>query len=93
MDYLPIFCQLQQKACLLVGGGEVAERKARLLMDAGADIMVNAKEFTPQFDLWAQDGKLKQAHGEFSPALLEGIWLVIAATDDENVNDLVYQQA
>nr|WP_304183144.1 siroheme synthase CysG [Hafnia alvei] len=93
MDYLPIFCQLQQKACLLVGGGEVAERKARLLMDAGADIMVNAKEFTPQFDLWAQDGKLKQAHGEFSPALLEGVWLVIAATDDENVNDLVYQQA
>ena len=35
MDYFPIFCQLNNKPCLLVGGGEVAERKARLLMDAG----------------------------------------------------------
>lgn len=47
MDYFPIFCQLQHKACLLVGGGEIAERKARLLLDAGALVTVNACEFTP----------------------------------------------
>ena len=34
MDYLPIFCRLDNKPVLLVGGGEVAERKARLLLDA-----------------------------------------------------------
>ncbi|MDK7222201.1 NAD(P)-dependent oxidoreductase, partial [Proteus mirabilis] len=52
MDYFPIFCQLNNKPCLLVGGGEVAERKARLLMDAGAIISVVAPTFTPQFMQW-----------------------------------------
>lgn len=93
MDYLPIFCQLRQRACLLVGGGEVAERKARLLLDAGADLTVNAPEFTPQFRLWADDKRLTLAECAFSPALLEGAWLVIAATDDAAVNEEVYQAA
>lgn len=93
MDYLPIFCQLQRKACLLVGGGEIAERKARLLLDAGAALTVNAVDFTPQFHLWAEEGRLTLAEGEFSPALLAEKWLVIAATDRLEVNALVYQCA
>lgn len=93
MDYLPIFCQLQHKACLLVGGGEIAERKARLLLDAGAALTVNAVGFTPQFHLWAEEGRLTLAEGEFSPALLAEKWLVIAATDRLEVNALVYQCA
>lgn len=93
MDYLPIFCQLQHKACLLVGGGEIAERKARLLLDAGAALTVNAVDFTPHFHLWAEEGRLTLAEGEFSPALLAEKWLVIAATDRLEVNALVYQCA
>ncbi|MFI8417341.1 siroheme synthase CysG [Serratia sp. NPDC078593] len=93
MDYLPIFCQLQRKACLLVGGGEVAERKARLLLDAGAELTVNAREFNPQFRLWAEQGQVTLAEGEFSAALLAEKWLVIAATDRVDVNALVYQCA
>lgn len=93
MDYFPIFCQLQHKACLLVGGGEVAERKARLLLDAGAVITVNACEFTLQFHHWAEQGLLTLVCGEFVPDLLAEKWLVIAATDQVAVNALVYQSA
>jgi len=93
MDYLPIFCQLQHKACLLVGGGEVAERKARLLLAAGAALTVNACAFSPQFRLWADEGRVTLAEGEFTPALLEGKWLTIAATDRLEVNAQVYQCA
>lgn len=57
MDYFPIFCQLAQKPCLVVGGGEIAERKARLLIDAGAQLTVVALSFTPQFLSWQQAQK------------------------------------
>lgn len=67
MDHLPIFCQLRQRDCLLVGGGDVAERKARLLLDAGANVTVNALDFTPQFQVWADSQMLTLVQGSLSP--------------------------
>lgn len=93
MDHLPIFCQLRNRTCLLVGGGDVAERKARLLLEAGARLIVNALDFCPQFDAWAQSGELTLAPGAFDETLLDDCWLVIAATDDDAVNQQVSDAA
>lgn len=93
MDHLPIFCQLRERDCLLVGGGDVAERKARLLLDAGARLTVNALEFAPQFHVWAEAGMLTLVEGEFDDTLLDKSWLVIAATDDDAVNHHVSEEA
>lgn len=93
MDYLPLFCQLRDRHCLLVGGGDVAERKARLLLDAGARLTVNALAFAPQFHLWAEAGLLTLVEGQFEETLLDNSWLAIAATDDDTVNLHVSQQA
>ncbi|EPE7490715.1 siroheme synthase CysG [Cronobacter universalis] len=93
MDHLPIFCQLRHRACLLVGGGDVAERKARLLLEAGAALTVNALAFAPQFEAWAEQGMLRLAPGEFDATLLDACWLVIAATDDDAVNNQVSEAA
>jgi uroporphyrin-III C-methyltransferase/precorrin-2 dehydrogenase/sirohydrochlorin ferrochelatase len=93
VDHLPIFCQLRDRDCLLVGGGDVAERKARLLLDAGARLTVNALEVVPQFTVWAENGQVTLVTGDFTESLLDTSWLVIAATDDEQVNARVSQAA
>lgn len=93
MDHLPIFCQLRERPCLLVGGGDVAERKARLLMEAGARLTVNALAFAPQFEAWAKEGMLTLVQGPFDDALLDPCWLAIAATDDDAVNQQVSEAA
>lgn len=93
MDHLPIFCQLRGRACLLVGGGDVAERKARLLLDAGAQLTVNSLSFIPQFTAWAAEGMLTLVEGEFSETLLDECWLAIAATDNDAVNQRVSDAA
>jgi len=93
VDHLPIFCQLRDRPCLLVGGGDVAERKARLLMEAGARLTVNALEFAPQFEVWAQEGMLNLVQGPFDETLLDPCWLAIAATDDDTVNQHVSEVA
>ncbi|MCS0542490.1 siroheme synthase CysG, partial [Aeromonas veronii] len=93
MDYLPIFCRLDNKPVLLVGGGEVAERKARLLLDAGAHLTVVAPELGPELAELAANGSIEWLAGEFVPEQLAGKWLVVAATDRREVNALVYQSA
>lgn len=93
MDYFPLFCRLQGKRCLLVGGGDVAERKARLLLSAGADLHVGALHFSSAFRQWADSGEITPISGAFSDAWLDGCWLVVAATDDDAVNEQVAQAA
>lgn len=93
MDYFPLFCRLQGKRCLLVGGGDVAERKARLLLSAGADLHVGALHFSSAFLQWADSGEITPISGAFSDAWLDGCWLVVAATDDDAVNQQVAQAA
>ena len=93
MHYFPMFCLLRDKPCLIVGAGEVAERKAHLLLDAGARLTVVAPQFSETFQAWAADGRLQLVTARFTAALLDGHWLVIAATNDSAVNAEVHAAA
>lgn len=86
MNLFPIFAQLSGRRVLIVGGGTVAERKAALLLGAGADVEIVATQVTKLFAQWVAAGKARRCAEEFSDSLLEGCWLVVAATDDRELN-------
>ena len=86
MDYLPLFANVAQRPVLLVGGGEVALRKARLLLEAEARVTVVAPELHDELQQLQQQGRLTHQADYFQAAHLQGQRLVIAATDDEQVN-------
>jgi uroporphyrin-III C-methyltransferase/precorrin-2 dehydrogenase/sirohydrochlorin ferrochelatase len=90
MDFLPVFHNVRGKLCLVVGGGEVAHRKAAVLIDAGAKVRVVAPELAESFsDLPA----IEHVKARFEAKHLEGATLIIAATDDAAVNKQVSELA
>lgn len=93
MDYFPLFLKLQGQPVLVVGGGDVAERKIALLQAAGATVSVGAPELTEALQAQVAQQTLHWLAGMFTEAWLDGNRLVIAATDDRAVNARVYHAA
>lgn len=93
MDYLPLFADLRQRPVLVVGGGDIAARKILLLQRAGALVMVAARELLPELDEQARAGHIQWVGKTFSPAMLDGVFLVIAATSDAQLNAQVSAMA
>ncbi len=86
MDYLPIFLDLRDRRCLIVGGGEVAARKTDLLLQAGARVQVVAPDLGDGMQALLDAGRITHRAGPFQEADLAGAQLVIAASDDRSVN-------
>ena len=91
MDFLPLFHKLQGRVVLVVGGGEVALRKARLLSDAGGQLRVVAPEVRDELTALAGEGRV-HLRG-YESADLQGVALVVAATDDEPLNARISAEA
>ena len=89
MDFFPIFFDIKNKPCLVVGGGEVATRKAGMLMQSGGLITIVAPELTNTLKELADAGKITHVAEKFRPEHLGEAVLVIAATDDRAANEQV----
>lgn len=85
----PLFADLQGRRVLVVGGGPIAERKTQALLHAGARPRVGAPDLTPRLQAWQQEGRIEWIAGRFDAHWLSGAWLVVAATDDAEVNRAV----
>lgn len=93
MDYLPLFHKLQGRVVLLVGGGEMALRKARLLLETGARLRVVAPWVSDELQslLAAKQGQCVLR--EYQAADMQGCCLVLATTDQPAVNLTIAEHA
>jgi uroporphyrin-III C-methyltransferase/precorrin-2 dehydrogenase/sirohydrochlorin ferrochelatase len=86
MDYLPVFLDLRGRRCLMVGGGEVAARKSDLLLEAGAEVHVVSPKLGDGMQALVDDGRIAHRASGFEESDLDGVQLVIAASDDRSLN-------
>ncbi len=91
--YYPIFLDLNERPCLVVGGGRVAWRKIAGLLECGARVTVVAPRVVDVIVEKAREGELTLWPREFREDDLEGFFLVYAATDQSAVNAGVLDQA
>lgn len=93
MDFLPIFLDLKQQPCLVVGGGEIAARKAGLLVKAQASVTIVAPALSASTQKLVDNQQVHWLEAKFDASQLSQERLVIAATDDASVNEAVYEAA
>jgi siroheme synthase-like protein len=85
----PIFLDLSGRRCVVVGGGEVANRKARKLLQAKAEVVVISPEVRPELESVAAEVHRRP----YEEGDLEGAYLAFAATDAREVNAAVAREA
>ncbi len=85
----PLFMDVSGRRCVVVGGGGVASRKARGLLESGARVVVVSPEVTPEID----DMDVTVERRPYAPGDLAGCTLAFAATDSREVNAAVVREA
>lgn len=93
MNYYPIFLNLEGKTVLIVGGGKVAQRKVETLLECGALVRMAARELTPALEKLKAEQRVAYLGAEFREEQLQGVFMVIAATDHAGLNQTVSQAA
>jgi len=93
MAYYPIFLEMRNRRCAVIGGGPVAEGKVAGLLAAGASVTVISPEVTAELARRAQSGEIRHHAKRYAMGDLAGFDVVFAATDDEAVNSAVTREA
>jgi len=89
----PMFVKLEGRNVLVVGAGSVGEPKIHGLLDTGAGIRVVALQASESVREWARAGAITLDERAFTPADLDGVFVVVVATSSREVNEQVFREA
>jgi precorrin-2 dehydrogenase / sirohydrochlorin ferrochelatase len=89
----PLFLKLENRPCLVVGAGTIAEGKIAGLLEVQATVRVVAPEATPQVQSWAQEKKLEWQQRYYEASDLQGMFLVVAATSSAKIHEQIFVEA
>jgi precorrin-2 dehydrogenase len=90
---LPVFLKMKGRPCLVIGGGHVALEKIRVLLESQATVRVVAPEVVDELRKLAEQGRIILHAKKYDPADLDDVAVVIAATDNAQLNHRVYREA
>lgn len=91
LQYLPIFMNMQNRVALIIGGGVIASRKAALVHKSGPEIHILSPDLSPSMQSLIEQHGFTHIAEEYSSEYLNGKHLVIAATNNNDVNQRVYK--
>jgi precorrin-2 dehydrogenase/sirohydrochlorin ferrochelatase len=86
MNYYPIYLDITNRRCIVAGGGDVAERKVQRLLECGAHVAVIGKTLTSGLGVMKREGRIDHINDDYDEAYLHDAFLVIGATDRDDVN-------
>ncbi|MBW2595369.1 MAG: bifunctional precorrin-2 dehydrogenase/sirohydrochlorin ferrochelatase [Deltaproteobacteria bacterium] len=93
MKFYPVCLDISNKRCVVVGGGEVAERKAAKLLECGARVVLVGKTMTPGLRAMKDEGNIEHVPDDYRREHIEGAFLVIGATDRDDVNEKIFRDS
>src|SRR5262245_8147029 len=91
--YYPVYLNLKGKRVVVIGGGEVAERKVMSLADTGALITVISPEVTPHLSLLAANNSIRLQQRVFRSGDCKDAALILSASDDPETGKAVWEEA
>jgi precorrin-2 dehydrogenase/sirohydrochlorin ferrochelatase len=93
MNYYPIYLDITNRRCIVAGGGDVAERKVQRLLECGAHVAVIGKTLTSWLEIMKREGRIDHINDDYDEAYLHDAFLVIGATDRDDVNAKISMDA
>ncbi len=93
MRYYPVFLDLQDVPCLVIGGGQVGERKVKTLQSCGAEVYLISRELTPYLDEQVRQERIILLAPAYETQYLKDKFLIIGATDDLDLNRRIGREA
>lgn len=93
MQYYPVYLNLEDRRCVVIGGNRHAKEKVGDLLNAGADVTVIAPELNAELEALAEAGRITALRRGYQAGDLEGAFLVISAAMNSAINARVWEEA
>ena len=91
--FYPVCLDIKNRKCLVIGGGNVARRKVKGLLACGAHVTIISPELVTDLEQMHTQGKVDWLAKKYSSNDIEGYFLVIAATNDTQAQQAVFEDA
>ncbi|GAA3194878.1 MULTISPECIES: uroporphyrinogen-III C-methyltransferase [Streptomyces] len=89
----PVGLRLSGRRVVVLGAGQVAQRRLPALLAAGADVLLVSPSATPSVEAMADTGELRWERRRYRPGDLEGAWYALISTDDPEANAAASREA